>query len=59
MTYDSALSRLQAIVKQLESDQVIGLEEYKKLAAEANELLTFCRNQLTHIESDLTAALNS
>lgn len=53
MNYDEALQRLQAIVSELETDEAISLETYKKLAAEAREMLTFCRAQLTSIEGEL------
>lgn len=53
MNYDEALQRLQAIVSELETDEAISLEAYKKLASEAREMLTFCRAQLTSIEGEL------
>lgn len=53
MTYDEALQRLQEIVSSLETDEAISIEEYKKRAQEAKELLNFCRKQLTSIEEDI------
>lgn len=53
MSYDQALARLQEIVTYLESEEAISVEEYKKLALEAKELLAFCRNQLTQIEGEM------
>lgn len=53
MTYDSALQRLHEIVQQLETDEAISLDEYKQLAKEAKELLTFCRAQLSSIEDEM------
>lgn len=53
MSYDQALARLQEIVKYLESEEAISVEDYKKLALEAKELLVFCRNQLTQIEGEM------
>ena len=53
MTYDEAISRLQTIVSSLESDQAISIDEYKKKALEAKELIDFCRKQLTQIEEEI------
>ena len=55
MSYDESLERLRAIVAQLESDQAISLDEYRRLATEAHALLAACRTQLTSIEQELTA----
>lgn len=46
-TYDSALSRLNAITEQLEGQTALSMAEYKALAKEGAELLAFCRKELT------------
>ena len=53
MTYDEALNRLQTIVSILESNEAISIDEYKKKATEAKQLLDFCRKQLTQIEEEI------
>ena len=53
MTYDEALNRLQTIVSSLESNEAISIEEDKKKATEAKQLLDFCRKQLTQIEEEI------
>ena len=53
MTYDEALNRLQTIVSSLESHEAISIDEYKKKATEAKQLLDFCRKQLTQIEEEI------
>ena len=53
MTYDEALNRLQTIVSRLESNEAISIDEYKKKATEAKQLLDFCRKQLTQIEEEI------
>ena len=53
MTYDEALNRLQTIVSSLESNEAISIDEYKKKALEAKQLLDFCRKQLTQIEEEI------
>lgn len=51
--YDSALARLQEILSLLEGDEVVSLEQYKQLAAEAKTLLAYCRQRLTEIEKEV------
>lgn len=53
MNYDEAIKRLNEIVERLESDELIGLDEYKKLAAEAKELIAFCRNEILNTEQSM------
>ena len=53
MTYDEALNRLQTIVSSLASNEAISIDEYKKKATEAKQLLDFCRKQLTQIEEEI------
>lgn len=53
LTYDSAIERLNQITKQLESTTALTMEEYKALAKEAGELLTFCKAELTQFAEQL------
>ncbi len=53
MTYDESIKRLHDIVQHLESGQVVGMEEYTKLANEAKELIASCRKQLTLLDEQI------
>lgn len=53
LTYDEATARLEAIVHELEKNEAISLSDYKQKAEEAKELIAFCRDQLTHIETEI------
>ena len=53
MTYDEALNRLQTIVSSLESNEAISIDEYKKKALEAKQLLDFSSKQHTQIEEEI------
>ena len=54
LTYDQAMTRVEAIVQQLEQSEAISLSEYKQLADEARELLAFCRNEVEKISKEFT-----
>ena len=58
LSYDSALARLKEIVTLLESDEAVSIEEYKKLATEAKQLLLFCRDCLKSIEEEVNSVLS-
>ncbi len=53
MTYDEALARVEAIVKELEQSEALSMDVYKKKAQEAKDLLDFCEKQLGAMEKDL------
>ena len=57
MTYDEAVARIEAITKEQASATALDMEAYKQKAAEAQELLAFCRSQLTGLEADLDKVL--
>lgn len=57
MTYDEAIARIEAITKELASVSALGMEAYKQKAEETQELLAFCRSQLTGLEADLDKVL--
>jgi exonuclease VII small subunit len=46
MTYDEAIARVEAIVKELEQSEALSMDVYKTKAKEAKELLDFCELQL-------------
>ena len=53
MTYDEAIGKVEAIVKDLEQSEALSMDIYKKKAQEAKELLDFCEKQLGKMEKDL------
>ena len=54
LSYDEALQRAEAIITQLEQAEAIGLQEYKKLAAEATSLLNTCHAELKSLAGQLS-----
>ena len=46
LSYDQAMSRVEAIVQQLEQSEALSLQDYRLLAAEARGLLAFCRKEI-------------
>ncbi len=56
MTYDQAIKRVEEIVHELEQTEALSVTEYKKKAAEAQELLNFCQSQLVEMEQSLTSS---
>ncbi len=46
LSYDTAMARVETIVRQLEQADAISMDEYRTLAAETKDLLDFCRHQL-------------
>ena len=52
LTYDQAMARVETIVQQLEQSEAISLSEYKQLAEEARQLLTFCHNEVEKISKE-------
>lgn len=54
LTYDQAMARVETIVQQLEQSEAISLSEYKQLAEEARQLLTFCHNEVEKISKEFT-----
>ena len=53
MTYDEAIGKVEAIVKELEQSEALSMDVYKKKAQEAKELLDFCEKQLGKMEKEL------
>jgi len=58
LTYDEAIARLEALVKELETAEALSMDTYKQKASEAKELITFCRAQLAGVEQDLQSLMS-
>lgn len=53
MNYDEAIKRIEQIVNDLEQSEALSMDAYLAKAQEANELLAFCRKQLTEWETKM------
>ena len=53
MNYDEAIKRIEQIVNDLEQSEALSMDAYLAKAKEANELLAFCRKQLTEWETKM------
>lgn len=49
MTYDEAIQRAETIIAHLEQAEAISMDEYKRQAKEATELLQFCKTQIENM----------
>ncbi len=56
--YQSALTELQSIVDQLQSEE-IPIDELSTKIARAKTLITFCREKLRHTETEIDQVLGS
>ena len=56
MTYSKAVSKLQKIVEQMESDE-IQVDELAEKVRLAKELITFCEQKLRLVEAEVKDAL--
>ena len=50
LTYDSALAKAEAIVKELEQAQALSMDVYQAKAEEAAKYLDICRKEIGKIE---------
>jgi exodeoxyribonuclease VII small subunit len=57
-SYDAAMQELQALVGQLQNDQ-IGVDALAEKVRRAAELIRLCREKLRQTEADVTEALDS
>lgn len=57
MTYNSAISELESILKMMQSDQC-DVDRLTVFTRRATELITFCRNRLTATDEELRGILN-
>ena len=46
MNYDESIKKAETIIAQLEQAEAMGMDEYKKLAAEATSLLKQCKAEI-------------
>ena len=53
MNYDEAIQRAEQIIAQLEQAEALGMDEYKRLAAEATGLLKQCKSHIEGLEKEL------
>jgi len=51
MNYDEAIKKAEAIIAQLEQAEAMSMEEYKRLASEATELLRQCKSEINGYSS--------
>ena len=50
MSYDEAIQKAEQIITQLEQAEAIGMDEYKRLAAEATALLKQCKLEIERMD---------
>lgn len=53
LTYDEAMARLEALIKELASIGAVGMDQYKQKATEAKQLIDYCHSCLTELEKGL------
>lgn len=58
LTYESALAELEAIVGKVERGE-LAIDQLTTQLKRAQELLAFCKQQLTQAENDINSLLNS
>lgn len=56
LSYDEALARVEHIVQQLENAEALSMEEYKRLASEAANLLAYCKKELEKDKAQFASA---
>ncbi len=54
MSYDEAIKKAEEIISRLESAEALGMDEYKRSAKEAAELLQYCKSLLAEMHEDVT-----
>jgi exonuclease VII small subunit len=55
MSYDENIKRAEEIILRLEQAEALGMDEYKRLAAEATDLLKQCKAEISVLSKELTA----
>ena len=53
LTYDEAMARLEALIKELASIGAVGMDQYNQKAAEARQLIDYCHSCLKKLEKGL------
>ena len=59
MSYDDKIKRAEEIIAQLEAAEALSMDEYKRLAAEATELLKQCKSLLAEMHEDMTVRVEN
>lgn len=57
--YDEAIKKLNLLLEQMESDEAMSIEQYKKKATEAKDLIAFCERQLKVMSDELYSSEKS
>lgn len=58
LTYEAALAELENIVSKVERGE-LAIDQLTSQLKRAQELLAFCKKQLTQVETDVNSLLNS
>ncbi len=58
MTYSEAYKQLEAIIEEIENEQ-IGIDELTKKIKHASELITYCKTMITNTEKEVKRLLDS
>lgn len=58
LTYEAALAELEEIVGKIERGE-LAIDQLTTQLKRAQELLAFCKTQLTQVETDVNSLLNS
>jgi len=58
MTYEEAIQKLETIVQQIETGEQ-GIDQLTAQLAQAQELITFCRNTLYKTDEEVQKLLNN
>ncbi len=53
LSYDAALAKAEAIVRELESAAALSMDVYQKKAKEARQYLEICRAEIGKIEQEM------
>ncbi len=59
MNYDETIKRAEEIIAQLEQADALGMDDYKRQAAEATALLKQCKLLLTEMHENVTVGVEN
>ena len=59
MSYDEAIQKAETLIAQLEQSDAIRMEEYKRVAKEAAQLLQHCKSLLTQMHKDISVGVEN
>jgi len=59
MSYDETIQKAEAVIAQLEQAEALGMDEYKRMAAEATALLKQCQLLLTEMHEDISVGVEN